>query len=187
MRKVIIFAFMLLLPVFLFSDESGALADSSTFTLVWNPEDSLTIGLTSEEPEGYGWAPSDSTRTSIKMGNVSRVVESIEVHNTDKLYAFCNTYFKQPEEENATGTRFNVNISGSPFSSGNEAPIPFTITWSDGSVTIDGNTSETIFFYSDSSGIYSQQRELSISATLPESAAGAVYKGTITLFLEVLS
>lgn len=187
MKKAILILIIMTLPLILFAAETGTLTDSSTFTLLWNPEDSVTIGLTSEEPGGYGWFPSKESNASVEMGNVRRVGESIEVHNTGKLYAFCNAFFKQSEDEGASGTRFNVNISGTPFSLAGEDSVPFNITWSDGSIKIDGNTSETIFFYSDSVGVYSQQRELTINAELPPEAAGTVYQGTITLSLEVLT
>ena len=132
---------------------------SSVFGLTWQTSDTqyLRFGFASRLPETFGGDV--LSVNSLAMGNPVRQGTDVIVTNTGALYAFCEAY-----------------------------SIPFTVTWSDGDVesSTSASSASMIFSYQPNLGVYSQNRELRISASLPGQASSKEYTGYISLDLEVI-
>lgn len=183
MKRIACVIIIVLLSTCIFSSVEPM---SSVFGLTWRTSDTqyLRFGFASRLPETFG-ATVEPVK-SLSMGNPVRQGTDVIVTNTGALYAFFEAY---------GNSRFDVKISAQDFAlEGQEATIPFTVTWSDGDVESSTSASSTsmIFSYQHNLGVYSQNRELRISASLPSSLPGQAsseeytYTGYITLDLEVI-
>ena len=175
MKRITGVIIIVLLSTSLFSSVEPMYAD---FGLTWQPSNTqyLRFGFASKLPEGFGGTI--ESVNSLSMGNPVRQGADVIVTNTGVLFAFCEAY---------GNNRFNVKISAQDFAlEGQEATIPFTVTWSDGDVESSASSASTMFSYQPNLGVYSQNRELRISASLPGQASSGEYTGYITLDLEVI-
>lgn len=179
MKRIACVIIIVLLSTCIFSSVEPM---SSVFGLTWQTSNTqyLRFDFASRPPETFG-ATVESV-VSLSMGNPVRQGTDVIVTNTGALYAFCEAY---------GNSRFDVKVSAQDFAlEGQEATIPFTVTWSDGDVESSTSASSastsTMFSYQPNLGVYSQNRELRISASLPEQASSEEYTGYITLDLEVI-
>lgn len=178
MKRIACVIIIVLLSTCIFSSVEPM---SSVFGLTWQTSDTqyLRFGFASKLPETFGTNVVEPVK-SLSMGNPVRQGTDVIVTNTGALYAFCEAY---------GNSRFDVKISAQDFAlEGQEATIPFTVTWSNGNVESSPSASSAsmIFSYQPNFGVYSQNRELRISASLPEQASTEKYTGYITLDLEVI-
>lgn len=178
MKRIACVIIIVLLSTCIFSSVEPM---SSVFGLTWQTSDTqyLRFGFASRLPETFGG--NVLSVDSLAMGNPVRQGTDVIVTNTGALYAFCEAY---------GNSRFDVKVSAQDFALEGQEAIPFTVTWSDGDVESSTSASSastsTMFSYQPNLGVYSQNRELRISASLPEQASSEEYTGYITLDLEVI-
>lgn len=176
MKRIACVIIIVLLSASIFSSVEPM---SSVFGLTWQTSDTqyLRFGFASRLPETFGTTVEPVN--SLSMGNPVRQGTDVIVTNTGTLYAFCEAY---------GNSRFDVKISAQDFALEGQEAIPFTVTWSDGDVESSTSASSTsmIFSYQPNLGVYSQNRELRISASLPVQASSEEYTGYISLDLEVI-
>lgn len=179
MKRIACVIIIVLLSTCIFSSVEPM---SSVFGLTWQTSDTqyLRFGFASRLPETFGTTVEPVK--SLSMGNPVRQGTDVIVTNTGALYAFFEAY---------GNSRFDVKISAQDFALEGHKSIPFSVTWSDGDVESSTSASSTsmIFSYQPNLGVYSQNRELRISASLPEQASSSeeyTYTGYITLDLEVI-
>lgn len=176
MKRIACVIIIVLLSTCIFSSVEPM---SSVFGLTWQTSDTqyLRFGFASRLPETFGGDV--LSVNSLAMGNPVRQGTDVIVTNTGALYAFCEAY---------GNSRFDVKISAQDFAIEGQESIPFTVTWSDGDVesSTSASSASMIFSYQPNLGVYSQNRELRISASLPGQASSEEYTGYISLDLEVI-
>ena len=176
MKRIACVIIIVLLSTCIFSSVEPM---SSVFGLTWQTSDTqyLRFGFASSLPETFGTTVEPVN--SLSMGNPVRQGTDVIVSNTSVLYAFCEAY---------GNSRFDVKISAQDFAFEGHESIPFSVTWSDGDVesSTSASSASTMFSYQPNLGVYSQNRELRISASLPGQASSEEYTGYISLDLEVI-
>lgn len=176
MKRIVCVIIIVLLSTCIFSSVEPM---SSVFGLTWQTSNTqyLRFGFASRLPETFGTTVEPVK--SLSMGNPVRQGTDVIVTNTGALYAFCEAY---------GNSRFDVKISAQDFALEEQEAIPFTVTWSDGDVesSTSASSASTMFSYQPNLGVYSQNRELRISASIPRKASSEEYTGYITLDLEVI-
>lgn len=182
MRKILSVVVVILLASFIYA----AVENTAVFTLNWYGEDAqyLRFGFASAPPSFDGDV---AEIPDIMMSNPVRSGSLIEVTNShteeNSLYAFCEAY---------SSARFDINISAESFSYQSEADIPFTVSWNNGSGSVQSHSqngsggSAPLFTYTPDQGLFSSSVELTVEASLPDDAAPNRYTGKIILELEVL-